>query len=134
MNYKKQIFSLVAFSILWIIFQVVVLCKPSDPNWSCQNYQPEWVQIPLLFFAAIFVLGIPLYFLKEVVYLAWRKFALWYLPIVAVILMFSSNSGGNGFNPGYGFDTESLTFFFSGLFALISLVIIAVKSWKLRGK
>jgi len=86
-----------------------------------------------LFSFVIFIFLLPLYFLKEGVYLAWRKFGLWYLPIVAVLILLAGG-GSNGFNPGYGFDSESLTFFFSGLFALISLILIVSKSIKLKGK
>jgi hypothetical protein len=70
-------------------------------------------------------------------YLAWRKFAIWYLSITAsllFILWIRSGGVGSGFNPGYGFDTESLVFFFSGLFAIISIILILYKSIKLRGK
>jgi len=86
-----------------------------------------------LFSLVTFVLLIPLYFLKETVYLSWRKFALWYLPIAAFLIL-SAGGGSNGFNPGYGMDSESLTFFFSGLFAVISPVLIIYKSIKLRWK
>ncbi len=135
MNYKKQILLLFSISILWILFGIIVLCQPTDPNWMCQKDPPELVQATTLFFFAFFPLCVLLYFLKEAAYLSWRKFALRYLLVVAVILMLSANNGGgNGFNPGYGFDTESLTFFFSGLFFLVSLLLIIIKSWKLRGK
>jgi hypothetical protein len=133
MNYKKQILLLFAISIFWILFDIFILCQPTDPNWTCQKNPSGWTQISFLFCFVFFIFSIPLYFFKEAVYLAWRKFALWYLPIVAVLIL-SAGGGSNGFNPGYGMDTESLTFFFSGLFAFISLVLIIYKSIKLRGK
>lgn len=149
MNYKKQIRVLLVVFFLIPALSFVVTSYPTEFGLCKRVYESaedlwgsriciinmQFFQ-PLFFLSAVFfIFLIPLYFLKEAIYLSWRKFALWYLPIVGIILMLSSlNSGGNGFNPGYGFDTESLTFFFSGLFALISLLIIAVKSYKLRGK
>jgi hypothetical protein len=143
MNYKKQI-----RLVLFCIFLLLILLSVSSIQYfflegECVNgfggHIGECLLFAIfpgsisLFSFVVFIFSIPLYFLKEGVYFAWRKFALWYLPIVAILIL-SAGGGSNGFNPGYGMDTESLTFFFSGLFALISLVLIIYKSIKLRGK
>lgn len=64
----------------------------------------------------------------------WKKFAKIYLSIAfAIVLLFAFSSGGGGnFGLGGGMDTEGATIFLSGLFFLISLIIIAIKSWRLR--
>jgi hypothetical protein len=148
MNYKKQIkiFFLIVLAcfVLLIASGLIKFLFGSDECtqyfegrhfWLCLGavFFPDKYQM-LTFFSVVLLFFLPpLYFLKEAVYLAWRKFALWYLPIVAVLIL-SAGGGSNGFNPGYGFDRESLTFFFSGLFAVISLILIIYKSTKLRGK
>jgi hypothetical protein len=143
MNYKKQILvSICVF--LFLLGCFFVLESYTDDGGLC-DYDTisglkylSCVLDPFIQFIGVFLIVFlfflsPLYFLKEAVYLAWRKFALWYLPIVAILIL-SAGGGSNGFNPGYGMDTESLTFFFSGLFAFISFVLILYKSIKLRGK
>ena len=143
MNYKKQI-----RLVLFCIFLLLVFLSAHSMQYfflegECFSgfggHIGECLLFALLpgsvslFSFVIFIFLLPLYFLKEGVYLAWRKFGLWYLPIVAVLILLAGG-GSNGFNPGYGFDSESLTFFFSGLFALISLILIVSKSIKLKGK
>lgn len=147
MNYRKQIGRLlvVFFLVPSLAFLITSyptkfgLCKhfftsPGD-LWGSTTclINMEIFQPLFLFSVAIFIILIPLYFLKEAVYKTWRVFAVIYLPIVAVLIL-SSGSGGNGFNPGVGFDSESLTFFFSGLFAFISTILIIYKSMRLRGR
>jgi len=147
MNYKKQngVLLLISGIIPVISFLVteypnqIGLCKivygvsGEIQGRSCL-FELGFLQ-PLFFLSFVaFIFLIPLYFLKEAVYLSWRKFAVWYLPIVAILILLAGSSGGNGFNPGYGMDSESLTFFFSGLFAIISFILIIYKSIKLRGK
>ncbi|MFA6493660.1 MAG: hypothetical protein WCT49_01290 [Candidatus Paceibacterota bacterium] len=79
----------------------------------------------------LFIFLPPLYFLREEVYLAWRKFALWYLPIVAIPISFAGNSDS------FGLTRELFTFYFSILFLTFSICIMIFKqlelkhSWKL---
>lgn len=143
MNYKKQI-GIVA-GVLLAVLSGIWMVETYTPGGLCDydvitglKYfncvaEPAF-QVIGLFLIAIIIFLFPLYFLKEGVYLSWRKFALWYLPIAIIFILLVGGSGSGGFNPGYGFDTESLTFFFSGLFAVISLILIIYKSIALRGK
>ena len=147
MNYKKQVKISLLISVFITVIAFVITSFPTEIGF-CRNIYANSGYLmgsnclvgmnifSILFFfsSTTFFSLIPLYFLKEGVYLSWKKFALWYIPIVAIILLISPQSGGGGFNPGYGFDQESLTFFFSGLFAVISLILITYKSIKLRGK
>ena len=54
---------------------------------------------------------------------AWKRFSLFYLPIVAVLIGLSPTYGGGL----YGFDKEIMTWIFSILFLLISIIIAIVK-------
>lgn len=83
---------------------------------------------PLLFFISMLVVA----FRKaRPVFKAWGKFAMVYLPISAVILYLVAGEQGGGI----GFaavDGEIIVWFISFLFFFISIIILAVKSWKLR--
>jgi len=105
-----------------------------DCSWKYRDYETSGVFTALFSFVLFFITCILFVRLKvNVAYLSWRKFAVWYLPIVTILILAAGgHGGGNGFNPGYGMDSESLTFFFSGLFFLISLILIIYQSIKLR--
>ncbi len=85
---------------------------------------------------SILITLIPLYFTKEAVYKAWRKFAVIYLPIAIILIAIGDTSGGGGGlgGPSMDMDREIATFFFSGLFLFISFILITYKFLKLRGK
>lgn len=87
-----------------------------------------------LFSLSLIVISFILLPLREETFFAWKKFAKIYLPIAfAIILLFAFSSGGGGnWGLGGGMDTEGVTIFLSGLFFLISLILIVYKSWKLR--
>ena len=86
-----------------------------------------------LFSLVIFVTSIILFFLREQIFHSWLRFAKWYLPIATLLILISSDSGGGLFiGFGGGYDREGMIWFTSGLFLIISLILIAVKSWKLR--
>jgi hypothetical protein len=145
MNYKKEIKLL--FYTIAIAYSLIFAFGINDIYLSgnCKTQQggdffhclgiamiPDQFQTLSLFFLVMLVFLLsPLYFLREEVYLAWRKFALWYLPIAAILLFIARPSGGG---MSLGFDRESLTFHFSAYFALISILIMFIKSIKLRGK
>ncbi|MCK9351563.1 MAG: hypothetical protein WCT49_00615 [Candidatus Paceibacterota bacterium] len=141
MQYKKQVLGL--FITTTTIFALIVAlgelfdsqCNSAvgffdDLCHNSSNIQLFTQPIALLSLSLIIILP-PLYFFRGEIYLAWRKFTLWYLPIVAILLIIARPSGGG---MSFGFDRESLSFHFSAYFVIVSLVIIAVKSWKLRGK
>ena len=90
----------------------------------------------LLSFCSIIILII-LLFLKDHVFLAWQKFAVFYLPIAFGLVILSSFADtGSGFGIGlFGYpDPETAAWWASGIFFIWSLVIIIKESLKLRGK
>lgn len=60
---------------------------------------------------------------------SWLKFAAWWLPL-SVILIASTPVTQNSWLPLYSPDKETITWFMAGLFAGISLILIAWKSLK----
>jgi hypothetical protein len=68
---------------------------------------------------------------------SWKKIAKIYLSISTAIILFfafSGSGGGGNFGVGGGMDTEGATMLLSAIFFTVSIVMIIVKSWKLRGK
>jgi lipopolysaccharide export LptBFGC system permease protein LptF len=65
---------------------------------------------------------------------SWKHFALWWLPLSAFFIFIASPTGGDGFGLDGMIDREIVTWWFAGLFLLISLILITYKSIKLRGK
>jgi hypothetical protein len=135
MNYKKQVQLLAIISTIWILFDIFFLCQPTGDDLICQKTPGEWILAPFLESIIILILCIPLFFTKEAVYLAWRKFALWFLSISALIIFSAPEYSGGGFiGMSYGFTREIMSMTLSVLFLLISLILITYKSIKLRGK
>lgn len=141
MNYKKQIILLLSVLVVIVFFGVlkllniqseycmgIIQCFPRLIFSAPYQYfvLPSLAVIPILFI---------MLFLKENVYLSWRKFALFYIPIAAFFISLSPESSGNGFfTVSLGFTREVAAMTFSGLFLIISLILIGYKSLKLRQK
>ena len=74
-----------------------------------------------------------LLFLHESVFRSWFKFARIYIPLALIFIFLSALSpGGGSWGVSNNFDGEAATWFFSGLFLLISLILIFYKSRKLK--
>ena len=138
MSYKKQIYLIIFFSLL-IAGTTIIECKDStDRCWNIIQYVgpdlEEGIVLSLVFFPApIFLLSIIFLFLREEVFRSWFKFARIYIPLALIFIFLSAWSpGGGSWGVSNNFDGEAATWFFSGLFLLISLILIFYKSRKLK--
>ena len=139
MDYKKTIklgASITTIGALLIVifeyFDIVICPRAAGKGIFCV-YDAKIVAEPLFFFlAALVPVFIILIFTKQQVFTTWKKFAIPYLIISAIILLIPS--GGMGGFMGGGPDNEFFTIMLSGLFLIISILIIAIKSYKLRKK
>jgi len=104
---------------------------------SCSGYRgyldslDNNLGIPLALFSiiSIFILLI-LLFLREQVFHMWSKFAIIFLPIAIIFVAITPEYRDVFFS----FDKEMYTLFFATIFLIVSLLIIAIKSFRLRGK
>ncbi len=87
--------------------------------------------IVLLSFSTLPVLFL-LLFTKQAVYETWKKFALIFIPIT-IVWIFTAPSSCGGYLP-MCITKELASMFSAGLFFLISLLIIIIKSIKLTEK
>ncbi|MEK9186040.1 MAG: hypothetical protein AAB885_00450 [Patescibacteria group bacterium] len=139
MKHRKKIKIIWFISVLGFILALFLttpssfgLCPQIDK--FCLDPYDEILGQPLgLFSIVIFFLPFSFFFLHESIFRSWAKFAKIYLPIAAILILGSafSNQGG-GWGVGADFDSELTTWWLAGIFLFVSLIIIAVKSWKLR--
>lgn len=87
------------------------------------------VQIVFFFSVPIILISAILLFLKEQVIKTWLKFSIIFLPIViALIIVMARGTYGTFIS----IDEKSASVFFAVIFLITSLLIIAIKSFKLR--
>ncbi|NTV21980.1 MAG: hypothetical protein HGB03_00195 [Candidatus Yonathbacteria bacterium] len=102
----------------------------------CGDILGEMIGQTLGFFSLAALLPvIILSFMKEEVYERWWKFAKKYLIISAILIVITpSTSSGmlGGLGAGGGYDREGMIWFLTGLFFVISVILIPVKAWQLR--
>jgi hypothetical protein len=90
---------------------------------------------PIIFpFPAVFLFSLITYFMREETFRSWLHFVYWWVPLSIFLTLITTESGGGGFGPQMSWGKEDTAFVFSALFAVISLILIIVKSWKLKGK
>ena len=139
-NYFENKFTakkLTGVSILLFIIGVVVAYLSNIYNDFGFYYEiAEAIILPLLFFPLLLAFcSLICIFLREEVFRAWFKFARIYISLALIFIFFSALSpGGGSWGVSNNFDAEAATWFFSGLFLFISLILIARKSWKLKNK
>jgi len=89
-----------------------------DPNWL------STFSLSLIFFILLFT--------KEAIFNAWKKFGVWYIPLAAVLIFLAPSGSGGNFGYSMSIDREGATIFLSAIFIIVSLIIIILKSIKLR--
>lgn len=135
MGYKKRIVQIGLTALLGIIAGIFManlgdmgLCGSK----FCRKILEDAVGVPLaLLSLSLLPISFLLYFLREEVFRSWSRFARWYLSLAAIAILLSFGSHG-GWGVGNIFSTELVTMWSAGLFFLISVFLIAIKSWKLR--
>ena len=94
---------------------------------DCQDNLDSFSDYLVLFFP-ILLFSIITYFLKEGVFKAWLKFAYWYFPIYILVILFLSDRGSGGYLMGPVFNSEFFALTLSGLFVIISLILVIGKA------
>lgn len=118
-NSYKKIIGLV-IPVLMIIATVIYTTK---------TFTSLGTVIFLFSLVSIFIF-LALLFATQQVFIAWSRFAMVYLPIAAALIIATPTSKESIID----FDKESLAVFLSVILFVVSMVIIGVKSFKLRKK
>ncbi|OGZ16493.1 MAG: hypothetical protein A3H76_04345 [Candidatus Lloydbacteria bacterium RIFCSPLOWO2_02_FULL_54_12] len=96
---------------------------------SCTKKFDSVAEIFQVFIPSLF-LTLLLYKLRDEIFNAWLMFAKWWIP-PTIILVLLAPSTGHSLVP---IDKGRVSLFMNALFLLISLLLIAIKSWQLRKK
>lgn len=86
----------------------------------------------ILFSVITIVVSAALHFFRDEIFHAWLKFSYWWIPLSALII-FTTPTTDHSWALG-GPTRETMSFVMSGLFLVISLILITTKSWLLRKK
>ena len=133
MEYKKENKKILLISLLVLLLGIGlgVLSTPLNDFGLYWADAEAIIETLVLFPLAIFLISLILLFShSELIVFSWIRFAKYYLPVAAFLVIITSSDRGGWISIGP--DRESMIWFTSTLFFLISLIIIAVKSWKLR--
>ena len=113
----------VVFFCLFIFSTQIGICKVNDL--LCFQRFDTFAE-HILIFIPLFLLSLITYKMKDIIFQAWFKFARVWVPL-SIILIILSPEYGNSLLP---VEKGSVSFFMSALFLIISLIIIAYKSFK----
>ena len=132
MGYKKVlgVISVASF----VVFLSTILTCYSSWGAICRPVTNESIALFLILLpSSLLLVSLTLLFTREEVFHSWKKFVIVYLPIATILLFITAGESGGGIGLAR-IDGEIISWFLSGLFLIISLLIIGIKSWRLRGK
>ena len=139
MKYKQKLLLLLILSILIggvsFVFLVPVglgLCTNTDDLCIYKYADYERLTSPILLFsiATIILISI-LSFFNEAIFKFWSKFAITWV-IVSAYFINKASDYSSGWGISFPSEKELLIVLTPGLFFLISLILIARQSWKLK--
>lgn len=131
-RFKKLIFwTSLLFSLIILVIDYLGTYKVCGDNGygTCVDNLANIIILSLIIFPVFLVSAIT-YFLKDRVFLAWLKFSSIWIPLQVILSLLTPRYGGAGI---ISIDRGAVSFVLSALYLIISLVLIAYKSWKLRG-
>lgn len=121
MNYNHKKISVLLFP-LFILIALIVYSTKTFTSIGTATF------LFSLSFSIIFVM---LIFVKQQAFKIWLKFSIIFLPIAVILFMIAPTTGGDFFFP---IDKKIVSLFFAITFLIVSILIIAIKSFQLRGK
>lgn len=113
----------------------ILVMLPCDPqrNYVCDGVYGDQVGQPLFMGSfALALVFLILLFLPQPYFKNWLKYAAWYIPVAALWIIMSDVICGGGLGLGMCFDKELATWWSSGIYLILSLVVIAITYLKRR--
>lgn len=86
----------------------------------------EYLLMPILFFLPLAFIT---YFMREEIYKAWFRFARWWIPLSIALIFLSPEYSSDWILP---IEKGSVALTTSILFVCISIIVIALKYWRLN--
>ena len=106
-------------------------CFRQGRCWHLWN-TTELVGAYFILFPLILFFSLITYFLREEVFRAWLRFAYVWMPLSLVVIYLSAGWTGGGFGIPNVLDQETVAIIFSGLFVIISLLLVIWKHFTFR--
>lgn len=104
-------------------------CFSGGHCWHLYNFVDSISNL-FVFFPVILLFSLVTYKMRDEVFIAWVKFTLFWVPLSVFFVAITPDTSAML----QVVDKEFITALFLGLFALISVVIISVRSYQLRRK
>ena len=124
---KKRlvILSLISIVIGVVLIDPIVSGICSKGDYSCDDLVGGGIGVTLALFSLVtFFASLLLLKMSDSVFHSWSRFAKWYIPVAAVLIFLSPTTSVGIM----GFDKEIVTWLLAGIFFIVSLGIILVKS------
>lgn len=136
MSYKKKVLLILLVSIFGFITAFILtspgslgLCPLGDK--FCFDPYDEIIGQPLgILSVCLFFLSLVLLIAHEQVFRVWSKFTIIFFPVAIALIAITPSISGS-IDP---VEREPVTLFLATIFLIVSLLIIAIKSFQLRGK
>jgi hypothetical protein len=101
---------------------------------GCLDKTIATIGTPLFTYALVTIpASLALIFVKKDVFNAWLRFAAWWLPL-SVVLIATTSENSNSWMPIYFISKDLVTQVMASLFTIISLILIAWKTFATRSK
>ena len=134
MNKKTVVWISIVGTILGLLLSPSNLYKYCFQGGNCLwLWDIAEVTNPFFFlFLGLLIFSFLTYFLREEVFRAWLRFAYVWIPLSLVIIYLSTGWTGGGFGIPNVLDQETVAIILSGLFIVISLLLILWKYFATR--
>ncbi len=114
------------FAVAIFQFGTATLCNSTR---GCSNFLG--FMYPFFFmFAAQFPFSIITYFTSDSVFQSWKCFLGWWIPLSTILVLLTPETTGSSFVPFVG--RGHIAIFLTVAVIVISLILIAYKSWQVR--
>jgi hypothetical protein len=142
MSYKKIIGGLFIVSLVlavagFILANPVSVGICNEIEYTCRSLVVNTVFSVWVLSLSLAIISFVLLFLRKEIFHTWGiYFASWFIPMSAYLIYLAPSNCGGGFGimGGCLVDREFTTLFMAGTFLIISILIIAIKSYKLHQK
>jgi len=105
----------------------------SEVKYQClDKYQNFGLWLSLISFFVLVILVIMFIVSEPRIRVVWKKFTFWFIPLAIIITLVSPGSCGGSISSLLCWSQEWSVMFFSVVYISVSILILIIKSWKLR--
>jgi len=134
-SYKRNIYLLLFIaSVVFILTLSTCYSRFGDICGSSGDINESVALSLVLFSASFFLLSLISLFIRKEIFRLWIRFAKYYLPIAALLVILSPETSGGGFGFNMGVDAELTIWWTAGLFLFLALIIIIYQTISIRRK